>query len=153
MTGAKASAIFLCVFLAVVLGVGFTIGLTIRPGEWYQSLERPFFTPPDWVFGPAWTLIYVLIAVAGWRVGLTEGFRTTAFRLWGLQMILNWAWTPVFFGAHLIGIGLAVILALLTAAVAFMTKVVDRTAFWCFAPYVLWLTYAAALNGAIFVLN
>lgn len=153
MTGAKASAIFLVLFLVIVLGVGFTIGLTIRPGEWYQTLQKPGFTPPDWVFGPAWTLIYVLIAIAGWRVALTEGFFSSAFRLWGLQMILNWAWTPVFFGAHLVGVGLVVILALLAVAAIFMASVVDRAAFWCFVPYVTWLAYASALNAAIFALN
>jgi tryptophan-rich sensory protein len=143
----------LIVFLVVVLGVGFAIGLSMRPGEWYQSLEKPAFTPPNWVFGPVWTAAYVLIAVAGWRVALTEGFRSKSFGLWAAQMILNWSWTPIFFGAHLIAPGFATILALLAVAVLFMFTADDRMACWSFAPYVAWLAYAATLNGAIMVLN
>lgn len=145
--------VFLAIFLIVVVGVGFAIGLTVRPGEWYQSLEKPFFTPPNWVFGPVWTVVYILIAVAGWRVSLTEGFRSKPFGLWGAQMILNWLWSPVFFGAHLIALGLATISALLLIVFLFMAVVVDRIAFWCFALYAAWLAYASALNAAILLLN
>lgn len=143
----------LLIFLVLVLATGFTIGLTIRPGEWYQSLAKPWFTPPNWLFAPAWTLIYVLIAVAGWRVTIREGFNSTAFRLWIVQMLLNWTWTPVFFGFHQIGLGLAVIVCLLSIVVSFMIRVQDRLARWCFAPYALWLVYATSLNAAIFLLN
>lgn len=153
MTGAKARILFLGVFLAIVLGVGFAIGLTIRPGEWYAGLSKPFFTPPSWVFGPAWTAIYVLIAIAGWRVALVTGFRSPAFRLWTLQLLLNWAWTPVFFGLHQVVVGLVVIVALLATVVAFVFRAPDRAAAWCFVPYALWLVYATALNFAILVLN
>jgi translocator protein len=153
MRSGKFSLVVLATFLIVVLGVGFSIGLTIRPGAWYASLNKPSFTPPNWVFGPAWTIVYILIAVAGWRVALTEGFRSTAFILWGLQMILNWAWTPTFFGAHLILPGLVIILSLFTVAVMFMVRARDRLAAWCFGPYVGWLCYASSLNAAIWVLN
>jgi len=145
--------IFLAIFVSVVVGVGFAIGLTVRPGDWYQSLDKPFFTPPSWVFGPVWTVVYILIGVAGWRVALTEGFRAKSFGIWAAQMLLNWLWTPVFFGAHLVAPGLAVILALLVVVMMFMAIVVDRVAFWCFAPYAVWLAYASALNGAILILN
>lgn len=136
-----------------VVGVGFAIGLTIRPGAWYESLEKPFFTPPNWVFGPVWTVVYLLIAIAGWRVALSEGFSSSAFRLWGLQMVLNWAWTPIFFGAHSISLGLITILSLSAVAMFFMAKARDGWAFWCFAPYIVWLCYASALNAAILALN
>jgi tryptophan-rich sensory protein len=140
-------------FLVVVLGVGFSIGLTIRPGAWYEALMKPSFTPPNWLFGPAWSLIYVLIAVAGWRVATSEGLQSRAFGLWVVQMILNWAWTPVFFGAHQIGIGLVVIVALLIMAIAFIILARDRVARWCFVPYAFWICYAAYLNAGILVLN
>ncbi|MGV3550974.1 TspO/MBR family protein [Rhizobium sp.] len=153
MTASQRSYPLLGIFLIVVLGVGFTIGLTIRPGEWYQALSKPFFTPPNWLFGPAWTLVYTLIAIAGWRVAGSEGLRSAAFRLWILQMVLNWAWTPVFFGLHLTGAGLVVIACLLVTVMVFMSKVRDRPARWCFVPYALWLCYATALNAAIFALN
>ena len=143
----------LAAFLVVVVSVGFTIGLTIRPGELYQMLEKPFFTPPNWVFGPTWTVVYILIAVAGWRVWLTEGMTSAVFGLWVAQMALNWAWTPTFFGAHWTGFGLSIILSLLGVSVAFMTMAKDRIATLCFAPYVVWLLYASALNLAIVALN
>lgn len=153
MTASPKRFVWLIVFLVIVLGVGFTIGLTTRPGEWYQALAKPFFTPPNWLFGPAWTLVYILIAVAGWRVMETEGLSSPAFRLWLGQMVLNWAWTPVFFGFHQIGFGLVVIVCLLATVAAFMLKSADRVARWCFGPYALWLCYATALNAAIFALN
>lgn len=153
MSVSRGSYTALFLFLLLVLAVGFTIGLTIRPGEWYQSLAKPWFTPPNWLFAPAWTLVYILIAIAGWRVTIIDGFNSTAFRLWMVQMILNWTWTPTFFGFHQIGLGLAVIVCLLAIVVAFMIKVQDRFARWCFAPYALRLVYATSLNAAIFLLN
>ncbi|MCM2456593.1 tryptophan-rich sensory protein [Rhizobium sp. CG4] len=153
MTASRTNYTCLIVFLFVVLGVGFTIGLTIQPGEWYEALVKPWFTPPNWLFGPAWTLVYILIAVAGWRVAIFEGFNSAAFRLWMTQMLLNWAWTPVFFGFHKVGLGLVIILCLLISVIAFMRKVRDQTARWCFGPYALWLCYATSLNAAIFILN
>jgi tryptophan-rich sensory protein len=145
--------VVLAAFLVVVLGVGFTIGMTVRPGAWYEALYKPFFTPPNWLFGPAWTIVYTLIAIAGWRVWLTAGIGSVPAGLWIAQMVLNWAWSPVFFGAHLPGAGLAVILALLAVSLMFIARVRDRVARWCFVPYVAWLTYATALNLAIVVLN
>lgn len=153
MTTSPNRILLLLIFLVVVLGVGFTIGLTIRPGAWYEALAKPFFTPPNWLFGPAWTLVYTLIGVAGWRVAVTAGMNSSEFRLWLVQMLLNWAWTPVFFGLHQLGIGLMVILCLLITVLAFMFKSGDRVARWCFAPYALWLFYATTLNAAIFALN
>lgn len=153
MTIARKTYTSLAIFLVVVLATGFMIGLTIQPGEWYQSLSKPFFTPPNWLFGPAWTVVYILIAIAGWRVAISEGFNSTAFRLWVAQMLLNWAWTPVFFGFQQIGWGLLVIVCLLLTVIAFMLKVSDRSARLCFIPYALWLVYATSLNAAIFALN
>lgn len=149
----RGNYITLVIFLVLVLAVGFAIGLTIQPGEWYQALAKPWFTPPNWLFAPAWTLVYILIALAGWRVKVSEGFNSTAFRLWMAQMVSNWAWTPVFFGFHQIGSGLIIIACLLAVVAAFVINVRDRWAKWCFAPYALWLVYATSLNAAIFSLN
>lgn len=153
MTAPQRSYAVLGLFFIVVLGVGFTIGLTIRPGAWYEALVKPFFTPPNWLFGPAWSLIYLLIATAGWRVIISEGFPSRAFRFWLLQMLLNWMWTPVFFGLHHIVIGLVVIVALLVTVIAFIVSARDRVARWCFVPYALWLCYATCLNAGILLLN
>lgn len=143
----------LLIFLVLVLGGGLAIGLLIQPGEWYAGLVKPPFNPPNWLFAPAWTLLYVLIAIAGWRVWRI-GART-AFTIWIVQMILNFLWTPVFFGAHQMALGLFVILALLVAILAFIAAArrVDRPAALLFAPYALWVAFASLLNASLLYLN
>jgi tryptophan-rich sensory protein len=144
----------LILFLAVVLGGGLFLSFLTAPGEWYAGLAKPAFNPPAWLFGPVWTLLYVLIAVAGWRT--FERDRGGApMRLWWAQLVLNFAWTPVFFGAHQIGLALVVIVALLAAILGFIAAAlrIDRVAAWMFVPYAAWVAFATALNGAIWGLN
>jgi len=144
----------LVVFLAVVLGVGISIGVGIPPGEWYAGLQKPWFNPPNWLFAPAWTTLYILIAVAGWRTFLIDR-NGTAMKLWIGQMLLNWAWTPVFFGLHQMWLGLAVILALATAILAFIVWnwSRDRLSSVLLLPYVAWVSFATLLNAALASLN
>ena len=89
----------LALFLAVVIGVGAILGVATAPGEWYAGLQKPPFNPPNWVFGPVWFTLYVLIAVAGWRTFMA-GPTSRAMQLWFGQMALNWLWTPVWFSLH-----------------------------------------------------
>ncbi|MFW6077859.1 MAG: TspO/MBR family protein, partial [Hyphomicrobiales bacterium] len=109
----------LALFLLGVVGGGLVIGWVTAPGPWYFELDKPPFNPPAWVFGPAWTILYVLIAVAGWRMWRRDpgGW---PMRLWWAQLALNFAWSPVFFSAHRIGLALVVVVALLGVIVAFM---------------------------------
>ncbi len=126
-------------------------------GEWYANLEKPFFTPPDWLFGPAWTTLYVLMAVSGyrmWRAAHTPS-RDAGLRLWAGQLVLNAAWSPIFFGAGRPAVALADLALLFAAEVAY-TRVAartDRPAAWMFAPYLAWTAYAGALNFEIVRLN
>lgn len=140
-------------FLLLTVGGGFLVGSGNRPGDWYRDLDKPWFSPPDWVFAPAWTTLYVLIAIAGWRV-LRAGNRK-ALVAWGAQMALNFLWPPVFFTAQAVLPALAVVTALFAAILVFLGRVGlrDPVAFWCFVPYALWVAYATALNGAIWRLN
>lgn len=144
----------LLAFLILVLGGGLLIGYATLPGEWYASLAKPPFNPPNWLFGPAWSLLYVLIAIAGWRTWRREP-HGVAMKLWIAQLVLNFLWSPVFFGAQQIAGALAVIVLLLVAILAFMTAVrgLDRAAFWLFVPYALWVAFATALNASILWLN
>lgn len=144
----------LLIFLLIVLGGGLAIGFFVRPGAWYAALEKPWFNPPNWVFGPAWSILYLLIAVAGWRVWRRDP-TGPAMKLWIVQLALNFAWTPVFFGLHLIGAALAVIAALLAAILAFVVTArrADRTAALLFAPYAAWVGYATLLTASILALN
>jgi translocator protein len=141
-------------FLVLTLGGGTLIGVMTLPGGWYASLTKPPFNPPDWIFAPVWTLLYILIAVAGWRTW-QRGARSAAMAAWFIQLGLNFVWSPVFFGAHRPGAALAIIAALLAAIVAFIALRwrQDRGAALLFAPYAAWVAFATLLNGAIVVLN
>jgi benzodiazapine receptor len=144
----------LALFLVLVVGGGILIGVGNIPGEWYQALEKPWFNPPNWLFGPAWTFLYILIAVAGWRIWQrNRGGR--AMKLWWAQLALNFLWSPVFFTAHSIGGALVVVFALLLAILAFiaLTWNRDRTAALLFLPYALWVAFATTLNASIWWLN
>lgn len=146
--------ITLAVFLLVVVGGGLWIGATNLPGAWYQGLEKPPLTPPNWLFAPAWTLLYVLIAIAGWRSWGKAG-PGALFLLWAVQMVLNFAWSPVVFTAHSLGLGLAIILAVLVAIVSFIKLAAraDRGAALCFVPYACWVAFASYLNAGLYFLN
>jgi tryptophan-rich sensory protein len=148
-------ALALIAFIALVVGCGSAIGLIVQPGEWYAGLTKASFNPPNWVFAPVWTILYVLIAIAGWRVWMREGFNSTAMKLWIAQIALNYSWTPVFFGAHLPVLALVIIVATLLVIVAFIAAAWprDRVAAWLFVPYALWVAFATSLNAAIVALN
>jgi translocator protein len=121
---------------------------------WYDRLDKPWWNPPDAAFGIVWTVLYVMMAIAGWlawRQG--GGWRTTG--PWALQLVLNLGWSVVFFGLRRPGWALAEIVVLL-AAVAWATVAawkVDRRAGLLLVPYLAWTAFAAALNTAIVVLN
>lgn len=141
-------------FLALVVGGGLGIGYATAPGEWYTTLATPSFTPPAWVFPIAWTVLYVLIAIAGWRTFVREaGGRS--MKIWWLQLFLNFLWPIVFFGAHAIGMAFAIIMLLLSAIVLFIANVAPRDGLSAllFTPYAAWVAFAAILNGAIFAAN
>ena len=144
----------LVLFLALVVGGGSLIGVANTPGGWYETLEKPFFNPPDWLFAPVWTVLYVMIAIAGWRIwrlSVTGGAMTA----WWLQLGLNFLWSPVFFTLQHVGAALLVVVALLAAILAFiaLARLRDALAAWLFVPYALWVGYATVLNAAIWILN
>ena len=140
------------VFVAAVLAIGLLIGWAFLPGVWYAGLRKPGFTPPNWLFGPAWTTLYVLIGIAGARTWERGGL---AVGLWFLQMALNFLWSPAFFGAQNPGLGLMVILPLLAVILVFIRERWnrDRIATLLFVPYALWVAFASALNIGIWWLN
>lgn len=144
----------LLLFLVLTAGGGALIGATNTPGAWYAALEKPFFNPPDWVFGPVWTVLYVMIGVAGWRIW-SEMRTGGAMTAWWLQLGLNFLWSPVFFTLNSPGAALLVILALLGAILAFVALAWnrDRIAALLFLPYLAWVAFATVLNAAIVALN
>jgi benzodiazapine receptor len=128
-----------------------------RPdGRWFRSLRKPTFQPPNWVFGPVWTVLYATIAYAGWRIwqaGSPE--RSRALALWGVQLGLNALWSPLFFGARRPALALADLAALDATAMRFavVARRVEPAAAKAFVPYLGWLAFATALNTAIVVKN
>ena len=141
-------------FLVLVVGGGLAIGYLTAPGDWYAGLAKPSFNPPGWLFAPVWTVLYILVAIAGWRT-FERDRRGWAMRLWWVQLVLNFAWSPTFFAAHMIGAALAIVLLMLAAILAFIAASwrQDRVAAWLFAPYAAWVAFASVLNGSIFALN
>lgn len=138
---------------AAVFAVAFSAS-RFRPGEWYQALEKPPWTPPDWLFAPVWTLLYVGIALAGWRIFITAGMGRERM-LWIVQLVLNGLWSWLFFALHLTALALADIVVLLGAIVMLAARVRHRLplAFWLLVPYALWVAYALTLNAGVVVLN
>ena len=126
-------------------------------GTWYRTLHKPDFNPPDWVFAPVWTLLYLMIALAGWRVWRRVGLSGARAGMvaYLAQLALNLAWSFLFFGDRMIGIALAEIVLLLVSigfnAVLFWR--IDRLAGWLLVPYAAWVAFACVLNFALWRLN
>jgi benzodiazapine receptor len=124
---------------------------------WYAGVAKPGFTPPNWIFAPVWTVLYAMMAYAIWRIlALPRSpARTTAIIAYAVQLALNCLWSFAFFGARSPLLGLVVIVPLLVSIVATIRLVwpLDRIAALLLAPYLAWVSYATALNGAIWWLN
>jgi tryptophan-rich sensory protein len=152
--------LILVLLLMLTLGIGFLGSLVTLPQipTWYATLNKPSFTPPNGLFGPVWTLLYVMMAVAAWRVWVRAASGTArrlALTAFSVQLALNAVWSPVFFGLRAPAFGLVIILCLLVALAATLVLFwrVDRIAGLLLVPYLAWIAFATALNGAIVVLN
>lgn len=143
----------LIVFAALV-AIAASSGATFMPGEWYAALNKPAWTPPNWVFPVAWTILYIMIAIAGWLAWKAAGF-THAMVVWGLALILNALWSYIMFGEHEISLALLELAGLWIAIVLFIVMAwrIDPRASLLFVPYLAWVTFAGALNFAIWLLN
>ena len=142
-----------CIFLAACFAAGATGGL-FPTGDWYQSLDKPSWTPPDWVFPLAWTTLYLLISYSAALVASSpHGGIGLAF--WALQIALNTLWTPVFFGLRRIKLGFYILLCLWLSVAATMVSFffVSMLAGCLLIPYIVWVTIAGALNFAVWLLN
>jgi translocator protein len=138
-------------FLAAVTGAMFP------PGDWYERLAKPSWRPPNWLFAPTWTVIYLTIAVSGWMVWRKSGFTGAALPLaiYLLQLVLNAAWTPIFFGLRRPALAFFEIIMLWLSIVATIATFHSHSvaAAWLLLPYLAWVMFAAALNFTIWRLN
>lgn len=141
------------IFLLATFGAAAT-GALFPTGEWYKSLNKPSWVPPDWVFPIAWTSIYLLISFAGARVAVMEG-NAYAMAFWGMQIAFNTLWTPVFFGLRALRGSLPVMAMLWLSVLGCLVThwQVDLYAGLAFVPYMAWVTIAAALNLSMVRLN
>ena len=145
--------VILC-YAAGAIGSVFTSGAI--PG-WYRDIAKPEWTPPSWVFGPVWTALYLMMAVAAWLLWRQGGFpsQRKPLILFLVQLTLNAAWTPLFFGLHSPGLAFAEII-LLWMAIAATLAAFRRThlvAAWLLTPYLAWVSFAAVLNFTLWRLN
>ncbi|MEL6424325.1 MAG: TspO/MBR family protein [Pseudomonadota bacterium] len=127
-------------------------GAAFPPGDWYKALNKPAWTPPNWLFPVAWTALYIGIVIAAWRMALSDHpLAPLAIAAWSAQIALNAVWSPVFFGLRSLGgaMGVLVALWLAVAATLVVASYVDGTAALLFVPYLVWVSYAGALNFAI----
>ncbi len=149
----------LAVFVAICLAIAALGGLATATSveTWYPSLVKPVFNPPNRLFGPVWTVLYLMVAIAGWRVWRCGGspVQRRAMLAYAIQLLLNLIWSILFFGLRLIGVAFVEIIALLTAIVVttLLFWRVDRFAGLLFVPYAAWVAFATVLNGAIWRLN
>ncbi len=131
-------------------------GALFQPGSWYRGLDKPAWTPPNWLFPVAWTTLYLMIALAAWLIATTKHeWATLGLALWAWQLTLNAIWSPVFFGLRRLRIALGVIslLWLVIAAMIVVFAPIHAGAAWLLVPYWVWISYAVALNTTIYQRN
>ncbi|MEO1679035.1 MAG: TspO/MBR family protein [Pseudomonadota bacterium] len=135
----------------VACGAAASTGAMFTPDEWYRQLDKPSWTPPDWVFPVTWATLYLLMALAAARATLFGAEAFHALALWTVQIVLNAIWSPIFFGAKRIRSGLIGVGALWLAVFATMVALwrVDWLSGALFVPYIVWVSIAFALNLAV----
>ena len=153
---------FLAVFVGVCMSiaVGFLSSLVTLQAisKWYVGLEKPFFSPPNWLFAPVWSLLYTLMGWAVgsvWHYGRRHRWGKTALYHFGAQLIFNGLWSLVFFGLRnpLLGLFVIIILWILIERTIYWFRLVDKKAAFLLYPYLAWVSFATVLNGVILYLN
>lgn len=140
--------------IVALIVVSMGIGMSTSPDGWFAELAKPPFNPPNWIFAPVWTILYALIAFAGWRTFKREA-GGLSMKIWGAQLLFNWAWSFVFFTFHMIWPALIVISSVAALIVWFMASSwrSDKWAALAMAPYLAWVSFATVLNLSIGILN
>ncbi|MBN8544971.1 MAG: tryptophan-rich sensory protein [Ignavibacteria bacterium] len=147
------------VAVSIPLLVGSIAGLATTPNikSWYMYLNKPVFSPPNWIFGPMWSLLYILMGVGLYLIWESEkgGLRTRALKVFFIQLAFNFAWSFIFFEFRLIGVAFFEIILVWISVLAMILTFypVNKKAALLQIPYILWVTFASALNGAIWILN
>ncbi|MGY6710533.1 MAG: TspO/MBR family protein [Rhizobiaceae bacterium] len=145
--------------LSLLVFIGFAVvtaatGILFQPGSWYEKLDKPSWTPPNWLFGPVWSVLYLMMAVAGWLVWINLGL-SAALVMWGVQLVLNGMWSWLFFGLRRMDIAFVDVVFLWLSIAAFILLVATPVplAALLFVPYLVWVTIASALNLSVWRRN
>jgi tryptophan-rich sensory protein len=156
----KKQAFYISVSVGVCLLIGFLSGFATQSSvnDWYTTLNKPGFTPPDWLFGPVWTLLYIMMGVSAgivWSKGFYHKWVKTALYHFGFQLLFNALWSVVFFGFQNPFWALLVILVLMMLILGTIRwfNIVSKTAAYLLIPYFLWVCFASLLNYRIWMLN
>ncbi|UXM93924.1 tryptophan-rich sensory protein [Bartonella sp. HY329] len=147
-------SLYAVLFIVAIFIIGGAIGYNFAPTSWYQELNKPFFTPPNWLFAPVWSILYIIIGFVGWRIFIDRP-NDLLKTMWSAQLVINFAWTPLFFGLHQTVIALFACIIMLLLAIMIILKAwnSDKLVAILFIPYALWLALAAALNAGVVLLN
>jgi len=150
----------LAISLGLCLGAGFLGSLftTSAIDTWYVNLNKPIFNPPNWLFGPVWTMLYILMGIAlflVWQKGLKNKNVRFAFWFFIMHLAFNTLWSIIFFGVKNIGLAMVdiAILWLMVLALLYFFYEIDKRATWLIVPYFLWISFASLLNYSIWILN
>jgi len=143
------------ILVTLIVGAGASVFTDPNIPTWYAGLVHPSFAPPNWLFAPVWTTLYVVMAVAAWRVWRIAGTKSPEIAAYILQLIFNFAWSVVFFAAHQIGLALieisVLMILILATTILFWRR--DRLAGLLFLPYLAWTVFAVFLNRGFWALN
>ncbi|MBL0271367.1 MAG: tryptophan-rich sensory protein [Chitinophagaceae bacterium] len=150
----------LVISIIVPLAIGATSGLFTETGvgSWYQTIQKPSWNPPGWIFGPVWTTLYILMGISLyliWKSDATPSLKWLAILLFALQLALNFFWSLIFFNQHAIGWALVEIIVLWLSILAtiFVFARINNTAAWLLVPYISWVSFAGILTYTIWKLN
>lgn len=150
----------LIIAIAIPLLIGSTSAFftVTGVGSWYQTINKPSWNPPDYIFGPVWTTLYILMGVSlflVWKSGTDAGTKRKAIVLFAIQLVLNFFWSFIFFDQQLIGAAFAeiIVLWLFILLTIFAFARISKTAAWLLVPYISWVSFAAFLNYTIWQLN
>ena len=143
--------LFLITFMASAIG-GFTTASFKEP--WYSEIILPSFNPPSWVFGPVWTILYIMMSLAIWKIWI-KTFNQKILKIYFVHLFFNSTWSIIFFGFHQIGLALVNLFIILIFIILLMQRYLirDKISYYLMIPYFLWSTYALILNSSIFILN
>ncbi|MBK7560247.1 MAG: tryptophan-rich sensory protein [Chitinophagaceae bacterium] len=150
----------LVIAIAIPLAIGGTAGFFTATGvdSWYQTINKPSWNPPGWIFGPVWTTLYVMMGVAlffVWKSDVNEQLKRTAITLFAIQLVLNFFWSFIFFSQHQPGWALVEIIVMwvFILLTIFSFAPISKTAAWLLVPYISWVSFATILNYTIWKLN